>query len=151
MEKEKANQLLKFLQERSTVPIEVNINALDDQDFPKIFIRGGDYVVKFGFLKNGKVTVRSKFMDADSTSLKNWIKAIKTTMLNLGIQHIKGSDTKKLQVACFYDERVLPLRQNHNQRFPYLEMPGYCNVSNSMVLSEDTATDLLKNYLGGGY
>lgn len=151
MEKEKANQLLKFLQERCTVPIEVNINALDDQKFPEISIFGGDHAVRFGFLKNGKVTVRSKFADEDCTSLKNWIKAIKTTMLNLGIQHAKGSDVKKLQIARLYDERILSLRQEHNQRFPYLEMPESCNVSNSMTLSENAGTDLLRNYLGGGY
>lgn len=147
MEKDTANQLLKFLQDRSKMTIEVLVNALDEETFPEISASGVDYFVKFKFLKNGKVVVRSKFADVDCVSSKNWIRAIKTTFVSLGIEHKKGKDMDRLQIACSYDERILISRMEYLRLIPYLEMPKRYNISNRISLSEYAGTNLLKNYL----
>ena len=149
MEKNKANSLLLYLQERSVVPLTVRDDLLEEQKTPAISILGKDYSVKFKFHKNGKVTVRSKFFDRDSADSRHWTATLEKTMMTTIIKDKKSDDIKKLKVAHTHNSHLISGKDDFLRRYPYLSLPEYYNISNNLSLSEDCGIDLLKIYVTG--
>jgi len=150
MEKNKANSLLLYLQERSVVPLTVGDDLLEEQKTPEISISGQNYSLKFKFHKNGKVTVRAKFTGRDSEDSRYWNATIEKTLFITIIKDKKSDDIKKLKVAHTHNSHLISGKNDFLRRYPYLRLPEYYNISNNLSLSEDCGIDLLKNYVTGG-
>lgn len=149
MEKNKANSLLLFLQERSNFPLTVVVNAIEEQKTPAISISGQNYSLKFKFHKNGKVTVRAKFIGRDSEDSRYWNATIEKTLFITIIKDKKSDDIKKLKVAHTHNSHLISGKDDFLRRYPHLSLPEYYNISNNLSLSEDCGIDLLKIYVTG--
>lgn len=149
MKREKANNLLLFLQERSNFPLTVVVNAIEEQKTPAISISGQNYSLKFKFHKNGKVTVRAKFIGRDSEDSMYWNATIEKTLFITIIKDKKSDDIKKLKVAHTHNSHLISGKDDFLRRYPYLSLPEYYNISNNLSLSEDCGIDLLKIYVTG--
>lgn len=150
MEKNKAQNLLLFLQERTVIPLTVIVNALDEQKTPEISISDQDYSVKFKFQKNGKVSVRYKSSDRDSTDSRYWNSTLEKTMLTTIIKNKNSDDLETMKAAYSRNSQLISGRDDFLRRYPHLRLPDYYDIANNLSLSEDCGIDLLKNYVTGG-
>jgi len=150
MEKKKLNALLSFLQERSVVPLETTFDAIEDDKRLEVLISREDVSVKFAFHKNGKVTIRSKFVDKDCVDSKQWLSTLDSTIKTTTVKGKYSDDLERLRATYSHDSHIISDRENFLRRYPHLRMPEFYNISNSFCLSEDCGIDLLKNYVTGG-
>ena len=150
MEKNKAQNLLLFLQERTVIPLTVIVNALEENKTPEISISDQDYSVKFKFQKNGKVSVRYRFSDRDSIDSRYWNSSLEKTMLTTVIKNKNSPDLGKIKAAYSHNSKLISGRDDFLRRYPHLRLPEYYNIADNLSLSEDCGIDLLKNYVAGG-
>lgn len=148
MEKDKAQNLLLFLQERSVVPVTVVDYLLEEQKTPEIEILGQNYFVKFKFHRNGKTTIKSYFVDPIES--RHWNASLEETIISTITKNKTSDDLKKLKATHTHNSLLISGREDFLRRYPHLRLPEYYNISNKLSLSEDCGIDLVKNYVTGG-